>query len=388
MRCLVCQTADLAVFFDAGEQPVFANVLYDTREDALAAPRGRIRLGGCPACGFVHNVDFDPELVAYAPGYENSLHGSPTFQAFAEELARGLVERHSLKGGRAVEIGGGRAEFMALLMEAGLSEGLVMDPSSPDDALVTSDSLRIERRLFEPADAGGGEHATRLLLTRHVLEHVEAPRDFVELLASAARAAEAGLYVEVPNGLWTIRDLGVWDVIYEHCSYFTPGALRALLAGAGAVTEPREAFGGQFLCAEAASIGEPISFSTEAFGASGEEADLRAEFGRTFGEIQARWAERLTGARAAGDRMAIWGAGSKGATFLNMTGQEDVIFCAIDVNPRKLGRFIPGTGHPIVGPDSLRDIELAEIVVMNPLYRDEIASMAKSAGSSATVTVV
>ncbi|MFT6832615.1 MAG: hypothetical protein ACJAZN_002793, partial [Planctomycetota bacterium] len=32
MRCQVCQSADLDVFFDAGEQPVFANVLYDTRE--------------------------------------------------------------------------------------------------------------------------------------------------------------------------------------------------------------------------------------------------------------------------------------------------------------------------------------------------------------------
>ena len=388
MRCLVCQSADLDVFFDAGVQPVFANVLYDTREEAIAAPKGRIRLGGCPVCGFVHNVDFDPSLVAYAPGYENSLHGSPTFNAFAGDLAASLVQRHELNGARAVEIGGGRAEFMGLLMKAGLSEGLVMDPSSPDDSLVDSADLRIERRLFETKDAAAGDHPTKLLLSRHVLEHVEAPRGFVGLMADAARQVGAGLYVEVPNGLWTLRDLGVWDVIYEHCSYFTPSALRALMAQVGAETEPQEAYGGQFLAAEAAMVGPEAPFDRASYAADPAEGELRARFGETFASIQQRWREHLKGAAAEGRRLAIWGAGSKGTTFLNNLGEGNVILYAVDVNARKLGRFIPGTGHEIVAPDALKDAQLDEIVVMNPIYRDEIASMAKAAGSSAEVTVV
>jgi hypothetical protein len=388
LRCLVCQSADLDVFFDAGVQPVFANVLYDTREEAMAAPKGRIRLGGCPVCGFVHNVDFDPGLVAYAPGYENSLHGSPTFNAFAEKLASGLVERHGLSGARAVEIGGGRAEFMGLLMDAGLSEGLVMDPSSPDDSLVNSANLSIERRLFEAKDAGAGEHPTRLLLTRHVLEHVEAPKDFVGLMTSAAREAGAGVYVEVPNGLWTLRDLGVWDVIYEHCSYFTPGALRALMAQAGAETQPHEAYGGQFLGAEATGIGPEIAFDPALYSAAPDEADLRARFGETFASIETRWRKHLEAATAEGRRLAIWGAGSKGTTFLNNLQPGNVILYAVDVNARKVGRYIPGTGHEIISPDALRDADLDEIVVMNPIYQSEIATMAKAAGSSAEVTVV
>ncbi len=388
MRCLVCQSADLDVFFDAGVQPVFANVLYDTREEAVAAPKGRIRLGGCPVCGFVHNVDFDPNLVAYAPGYENSLHGSPTFNAFADELSQGLVERHRLSGARAVEIGGGRAEFMGLLMKAGLSEGLVMDPSSPDDSLVDSADLRIERRLFEAKDAAAGEHPTRLLLSRHVLEHVEAPKTFVGLMADAARQVDAGLYIEVPNGLWTLRDLGVWDVIYEHCSYFTPGALRALMAQAGAETQPQEAYGGQFLAAETGTVGPEAAFDPAHYSAPTEEAALRARFGETFAAIRSRWQDHLGDAAAKGRRLAIWGAGSKGTTFLNNLSDGNVILYAVDVNARKLGRFIPGTGHEIVGPDALKDAQLDEIVVMNPIYRDEIATMAKAAGSSAEVTVV
>ena len=40
--------------------------------------------------GHVFNLAFDPALVKYAEGYENSLHHSPRFQAYAEELAADL----------------------------------------------------------------------------------------------------------------------------------------------------------------------------------------------------------------------------------------------------------------------------------------------------------
>ena len=213
----------------------------------------------------------DPALVEYVPGYENSLHGSPTFQEWATALAAGLVGRHDLEGGRAVEIGGGRGEFMDLLVDAGLSEGLVMDPSAPDDAVRNVDGVTIERRLFEQSDVDDGAHPTRLLLTRHVLEHLADPSAFVGMLGSAASTVDAGVYIEVPNGLWTIRDLGIWDIIYEHCSYFTPGALGAAMTRAGARdVAVEETFGGQFLSAEARSFGAPTGAAATA---SDDEAE-------------------------------------------------------------------------------------------------------------------
>ena len=44
----------------------------------------------------------------------------------------------------------------------------------------------------------------------------------------------------------------------------------------------------------------------------------------------------------------------------------------VDINPHKWGRFLAGTGHEIVSPDSLRDTRPDVIVVMNPIYLDEI----------------
>ena len=42
------------------------------------------------------------------------------------------------------------------------------------------------------------------------------------------------------------------------------------------------------------------------------------------------------------------------------------------VNPYKHGKFIPGNGQEIVGPEFLADYKPDRVVVMNPIYCKEI----------------
>jgi len=51
-----------------------------------------------------------------------------------------------------------------------------------------------------------------------------------------------------------------------------------------------------------------------------------------------------------------------------------VILHIVDINPRKTGRFVPGSGQEIVEPNSLRELHPDVIILMNEIYRDEIAS--------------
>jgi hypothetical protein len=71
----------------------------------------------------------------------------------------------------------------------------------------------------------------------------------------------------------------------------------------------------------------------------------------------------------------VWGAGSKGITFLNVLKSENVIEFVIDVNPHKHGLYVPGTGQQVVAPDMLTDIQPDVVIVMNPIYLDEINKM-------------
>src|SRR3546814_15520530 len=64
------------------------------------------------------------------------------------------------------------------------------------------------------------------------------------------------------------------------------------------------------------------------------------------------WNRRLEHHREAGHRVVVWGGGSKGTMFLNFlqVGTGGGIDYVVDINPRKRGRFVPGTGQEIVDP--------------------------------------
>src|SRR5215813_2478046 len=114
-RCPACNHEGMDVFIAIENVPVHCNLHWSSRETALNAPRGDIRLGFCDTCGMIYNLAFDPRRMGYTPAYENSLHFSPRFQAYAQELATRLLERYRLRGKNIIEIGCGQGEFLSML---------------------------------------------------------------------------------------------------------------------------------------------------------------------------------------------------------------------------------------------------------------------------------
>jgi len=385
MRCPTCHTSALFDFFEVDRVPVLCNELLPTRDEALGAATAGIRLGCCPACGMVFNVAFDEGRIDYSQAYENSLHFSERFQDYARRLAESLIERHDLRNREVLEIGCGKGEFLQMICELGNNRGTGIDASFEGE--LERDRIRVIR---EPFSKIHRDLSADLVCCRHVLEHIPAPRPFLEQVRTVAAArAGTGVFFEVPNGLWTLRDLGIWDVIYEHCSYFTAPALERLFREAGfEVRETAEAFGGQFLCLHASA------------GAAGtvpdggqdprvtEVAALARELGRHHLERTEAWNERLRGWLASERRIAIWGAGSKGVTFLNTLEAGSGISCAVDINPRKHGRFVPGTGQEVVPPERVAESGVDVVLVMNPLYADEIRASLASLGCRPAVEVI
>jgi hypothetical protein len=85
------------------------------------------------------------------------------------------------------------------------------------------------------------------------------------------------------------------------------------------------------------------------------------------------WRQRLDRIRNDELRAVVWGAGSKGVTFLNaLEVPHDVLPYVVDLNPRKHGRFVVGTGQQIVPPSTLRQYRPQWVVVMNAIYAAEI----------------
>jgi SAM-dependent methyltransferase len=387
-NCPVCGKAAESTFLELPDVPVQCNVQWPSREAALAAPRGDIALACCSGCGMIWNTAFDPSLVRYDEQYENSLHFSPRFQEYAFALAKHLVETYRLYGKDIIEIGCGQGEFLQLLCALGSNRGLGFDPAyragGAERRGERADQVVIVRDMYP----GTSRHpAADLICCRHVLEHLAEPRLLVQEMHRALTGRpEAVVYVEVPNTAFMLRNGSIWDVIYEHCMYFSATALTELFTASGYdVLRVREEFGGQYLGLEARAGQERGGHSADLVREAWEAGALARVFGRHYCATVEAWAGRLEAWHRAGRRVVIWGAGSKGVMFLNTLGRSGQIEYIVDINPRKQGLYVAGSGQRIVAPDFLPAYRPHIVLVMNPVYEDEVRSSLAQVGVSAQV---
>jgi FlaA1/EpsC-like NDP-sugar epimerase len=95
------------------------------------------------------------------------------------------------------------------------------------------------------------------------------------------------------------------------------------------------------------------------------------------------WNARLATFSQAGEKVVVWGAGSKGIMFLNTLQNQHQIEYVVDINPRKQGKYITGTGQKIVPPEFLQTYQPSLVIVMNSIYIQEIQRTAREFGVSA-----
>jgi SAM-dependent methyltransferase len=300
----------------------------------------------------VVNQAFRPELMAYDLNYQNEQAVSP---AFREHLAAvGEVVARRMGRQSIVEVGCGKGFFLEMLLSMGF-DVVGFDPT------YEGRNPRIVRQYFDPT---AGIRASGIVL-RHVLEHIQDPFRFLELLRDANGGA-GKIYIEVPCFDWISRHRAWFDIFYEHVNYFRLADFRRLF---GRIDESGHLFGGQYLyvVADLSSLTRP-QFDPN------DHVQLAADFTGSL----------LVGGQpeAGSPPTAVWGGASKGVIFALLRERigrpVDII---IDVNPAKQGKFVPGTGLEVQGPTAAlsRLAAGATIFVMNSNYLPEIREMSNNA---------
>lgn len=375
--CPVCDGTRRFAFLERERVPVFQNAPRASAEEARAIPRAALRLVACETCGFVANDAFDPESMRYAGGYENEQSHSGVFEAHVDALVDGLVQS-GLRGKRVLEAGCGAGAFLRRLCRAGDNTGVGFDPAYRGPASDLGGAVRFVADYYRgPAGADADTRGFDVAISRHVIEHVPDPRALLRALRAACGGrADARLLLETPDVEWILAHRVVEDFFYEHCSYFPAGALcyAARLEGFR-VTRHTSLFGGQYQWIEAAADAPEKPALPEA-----PDVERICALARRYAhEVPARITAlaRRVGALAAEGGVAIWGAGAKGVTLVDLCDPERrLVACVVDINPRKQGRFVPGTGHPIVAPEALREKGIRHVIVMNPNYEQEVTMQA------------
>jgi hypothetical protein len=201
-----------------------------------------------------------------------------------------------------------------------------------------------------------------LLVCRHVIEHMDQPRDFISEIAYWCNIYDLNpiFLAEVPcfdNSLLLGR---VSDFLYEHVSNFTTNSFKTLFKSSGySELEVNQYYGDEviaglfmpannvlFPCAKIFSKKVQTSFTT----VTEQLAQLRTT-----------------------QPIIFWGGTGKGAAFLNNYKLDAVKYpLVVDSDPNKIGRFVPGTGQEIQSPEIIRTIINPIIVITTPWRAKDI----------------
>jgi hypothetical protein len=321
--------------------PVLQNCVYETHEKAVGCATGNIRIVEDQNTGLVYNADFDPNKMVYNKNYNNEQGISRSFQSHLTQVAQIVKSRLGSKA--LVEIGCGKGLFLEMLVDLGIDiQGI--------DPAYEGKNPRISKRYFEP---GITEKADGIIL-RHVLEHILDPVSFLRQIAIANKGT-GFLYIEVPCFEWICRRRAWYDIFYEHVNYFRISDFERIFEG---LIESGHFFGGQYfyIIADVKNLRNPVVNKKN-------EVNFPKNFDRSGSDS------------VDSHDSVIWGGASKGVIFSLLKMRQGKTFrFAIDINPAKQGKYLPGSGLKVWSPqEGMKKINSTDtIYVMNSNYMDEI----------------
>lgn len=384
-QCPGCLESGMEIFYDMEGAPVHSVLLMETRESARSYPKGRITLGFCHECGSISNTSFNPAMNEYSQNCEETQGFSGTYNGFARELAADLVQRYSIRGKEIIEIGCGKGEFLTLLCEIGENRGVGFDPAyvSSRNRSAAAERIQFIKDLYSDKYS---DYTGDFIVCKMTLEHIANTGEFLRGLRESIGDSDTMLFFQVPDVARILSELAFWDIYYEHCSYFSAGSLKNLFKACGfEILDIRTGYDGQYLLLEARPSEKTLQVNKDPFDDLSGGVQYFSEY---YPQKIAIWRYKLQELYRTGYRIVIWGSGSKGVSFLTTLGIEEEIRYAVDVNPYRHGTFMPGTGQEIVSPQFLKEYRPDIVIVMNPIYKEEISESLSRLGLEPRVITV
>jgi dTDP-4-dehydrorhamnose 3,5-epimerase len=126
-QCPGCGCARLCATWRIARQPVVLNYRFTSATAAARVARRNLCLAQCAGCGLIFNAAWDSAAVPYDDNYENRQCCSPAFQEYLRMVADSLVAKYHLQGGRILEVGCGKGDFLKLLCARGAIYDVAVD---------------------------------------------------------------------------------------------------------------------------------------------------------------------------------------------------------------------------------------------------------------------
>jgi hypothetical protein len=377
--CPACGHHVAVPFFDGGNQPLATIAWPESAAQARALPRLPLDFVQCVNCTHIYNAAFDYAHVPYSTKPNLMFNRATAWSEFIRALQGRVLERVPARP-MVVEIGHGDASFLAGL--AALRPGGRYVGFDPHGASGVHGDMQLRAELFLP-EVHVAELVPDIVITRHILEHLQSPVSFLQSIAFFAAQAgrEVRAYIEVPC-VDRVQETGrTADLYYEHSSQFTTRSFTAMLEASGARIDSIEHAYDREVVTAFLSLRAPAGHSAVA---RASRAYLEAAR-----RSQSAIAQQLDALARDPGGVAIWGGTGKSAAFMNRYGCDAARFpVVVDSDASKAGTFVPGTGQEIRFRDWLKEHPARTLIVPPQWRAADIVREIRREGIAATRVLI
>lgn len=365
MKCRFCAATLDHVFLDLGTAPP-SNAYLDRA--ALDAPETwfPLKLYTCASCLLVQVDEVAHHAALFSPDYAYFSSYSSTWLAHARTYVDTARTRLALDHNNfVVELASNDGYLLQYMRDAGIP-CLGIEPTRSTALAAQAKGIETWIEFFGVALAQrivAERGRATLVIGNNVLAHVPDLNDFVAGIALLL-APDGVATLEFPHLQRLVAERQFDTVYHEHFSYFSLHTVERVFAAHGMRVwdvERLPTHGGSLRVWACANSSERCDTRAVAALLAEESSagmlglDFYAGFQAVADGVKDGLLTFLLAEKAAGRRVAGYGAAAKGNTLLNYAGvRQDLLRYVVDASPHKQGRYLPGSRIPIVAEEHLR----------------------------------
>lgn len=309
----------------------------------------------CTGCGL---VQFNNEPVPYYRDSTRAGERCDVLIDLRQKQYRHMIETYKLQGKKLVEFGAGKGGFLKTLKE--LSEYGIQEYGIEYNA----DFVKIAREIEGVNVQQGNPECAETVIEGAPFDAFTAfayparlikPNELMQCIYNNTSADAVGL-VMVPSMEHLLSSGGYYDITADHIAYYDINSLRFLLQKNGF---------------EIIEHGEVAGVYIYAYVRKHKLYDLNniwSGVNQLTNEVSAYVRKE----KSLGKKIAVWCAGHFAFTVLAMIESPDDVEYIIDNAEFKKNKFSPATHIPIKGPEYFKDYPVDVIMILGPMYVDEI----------------
>jgi SAM-dependent methyltransferase len=384
VNCRHCSAPLRERFLDLGHAPP-SNAYRSAAQLDTPEVTYPLRLFVCTQCWLVQTQDFTTAGSLFDDDYAYFSSTSQTWLAHAEAYARMITARLNLgRDSFVVEIAANDGYLLRSFVHAAVP-CLGIEPTASTAVVAERAGVPIMREFFGSALAqrlaASGRQAD-LIIGNNVYAHVPDINDFTKGIATLLKPGGT-VTLEFPHLMRFIEHAQFDTAYHEHFSYLSLWTVQGIfrLAGLRIFDVDELSTHGGSLRVYGSHANDPRAQRSGVHDVLAEEDRRGLRALGTYAGFQARadvikddLLTFLIGHKRNGQVGAAYGAAAKGNTLLNYAGvKRDLLQYVCDASLSKQGKYMPGSGLPILSPDILVHSPPDFILILPWNIADEVA---------------